>query len=421
MNNLELLEQKTTEYEKLPGLMLGLDGWILRSLPVALRRQFLQGYERLLRIVFHPDRYQDPAAKVSREKYLQSVNEAVRFMSADQFNYEMSMDAVPTKRNPFVALQQQVDARDEIIERLNLDLQHQRAQAGKMDAAEKDLRKACERALVSYEVERQRSYALRSAVAEIVKGFPVPNATEYHGIQGRVVCIEAVRRSITDFGTQLAVHAAKGDCVSSPWYKEERYIPQLQPCLKPVEELSFAGNRTGANIKIIGAMTLVHLCEFIQSRMEGRMPPPELHQTLQFLVTPPLQAHDFRGTEWWMAVHAFLLPFYVPHCFLLIKRPEQELLDLVFVQRADCSESPQEALMKGLRDTVNVKQYALDRMEVEAAVLRQRIKKQMMIKSKYYHELQQIKNEKAEAAASAMGNPRRQRRINLKAKGADGK
>ena len=45
----DLIAQKTKEYDNLPGHILGLDGWVLRSVPVDLRTTFLKGYEKLLK------------------------------------------------------------------------------------------------------------------------------------------------------------------------------------------------------------------------------------------------------------------------------------------------------------------------------------------------------------------------------------
>ena len=77
------LERKTKEYDTLPGHILGLDGWILRSIPEDRRKEFLTGYEKLLKVTLHPDRSQNPGEKERREKYLQSVSQAVTFLTTD--------------------------------------------------------------------------------------------------------------------------------------------------------------------------------------------------------------------------------------------------------------------------------------------------------------------------------------------------
>jgi len=119
MNN--LIETKTREYEDFPALILGLDGWVFKSVPKSLRAQFLGAYERALKIAFHPDREQNPVRKQSMERYLQRVSEAVRFLGSGEMEYELATDAAPSRRNPVVAMQREVLVRDEIIERIQND------------------------------------------------------------------------------------------------------------------------------------------------------------------------------------------------------------------------------------------------------------------------------------------------------------
>lgn len=111
----DVMADKLDEFDKYPALTLGLDGWILRSLPTELRARFLTGYEKLLQIAFHPDRYQDPALKESRDRYLRSVSEAIVFLLSGNVEYATAVDDVPTRRNPLIRMQFEINRQSETI------------------------------------------------------------------------------------------------------------------------------------------------------------------------------------------------------------------------------------------------------------------------------------------------------------------
>jgi len=113
---MNLIETKLEEYSDFPALVLGLDGWLLKSVPVDVRPIFLRAFQKSLQIAFHPDRVISPEAKISREKYLQVVGDAIHYLCDSQMNYELATDNVPTKRNPLVGLQNSIISRDALIE-----------------------------------------------------------------------------------------------------------------------------------------------------------------------------------------------------------------------------------------------------------------------------------------------------------------
>lgn len=116
----DITAQKTAELDSVPGAILGLDGWMLRSIPQAMRERFLQGYERVLRTVFHPDLYQDVVIKKGKERFLQAVHESITFLLGDYYAWEAAVDSIPTARNPFIQAKRDLDIRDEIIRTLSV-------------------------------------------------------------------------------------------------------------------------------------------------------------------------------------------------------------------------------------------------------------------------------------------------------------
>lgn len=102
------LELKVEEYENLPAHLLGVDGWMLRSIPKEKRAAFLNGYEKLIRVVFQADSPMSDAERQKRVRFIQSITEAVDFLKSGESEYELSVEQVPSKRNPVIRLNDQI-------------------------------------------------------------------------------------------------------------------------------------------------------------------------------------------------------------------------------------------------------------------------------------------------------------------------
>jgi len=103
------LEGKLKELENLPGHILGLDGWLLRSLPKDKRGTFLEGFEKLIRIAHFPDHAANPQDKTRRERYIQAVANAVSYLKSDEFAWEMAVEDVPSRKNPIIKLKTELE------------------------------------------------------------------------------------------------------------------------------------------------------------------------------------------------------------------------------------------------------------------------------------------------------------------------
>jgi hypothetical protein len=103
------LEKKIGEYQDLPAHILGLDGWLLRNIPRESRVTFLKGYEKLMRVIYSPDRTQDPVDKNRRDLYIRAVARAVSFLTSDSFAFDLCVDEVPSKQNPIIQLEKKSD------------------------------------------------------------------------------------------------------------------------------------------------------------------------------------------------------------------------------------------------------------------------------------------------------------------------
>lgn len=377
----DLLAVATSEMpgpDELPGLLLGLDGWVLRSIPTGLRKKFLEGYEKSLQIAFHPDRYPDPVTKLSRQRYLQAVSEAISYMTKDEFQFELCADAVPTKRNPFVALQHTVNIRDNIIEKLNeqvAELEKFRAEhLHENHSLKENLSTAMSRA---DRMETRFTY-FHSVVSDTVKSFPVPIASKAHTVEGCFVNMQKLAlefdRAVVKAGvdgisqdptlfSRLDTYTCKDHfCARSEWVTKKTYVQQFGKYASKPQTLSFKKYiDLENNFEIEGAMTVAHLCEYLR---DCRRPVPGvawMYEGLTHLLHPPdIKAKGY--VNWWDRIREYTLPFYTPGCFLLIRdRTDSDQptpwLRLFLVKKSDYEESPNEALVNGFkRQVVKLKQ-----------------------------------------------------------------
>lgn len=120
------LERKIQELTNFPAHQLGLDGWLLRSIPRDARNTFLKEFEKALKVAFHPDRVQTLSEKQRRESYLQTISNAVATLSSDAQLYDLATEDVPTKRNPLVGMKNALHAHQEEIRVLQAEIEQQK-------------------------------------------------------------------------------------------------------------------------------------------------------------------------------------------------------------------------------------------------------------------------------------------------------
>jgi hypothetical protein len=180
----DLILNQIEKSNELPFLLLGLDGWLIRSVPKELRRQFLEGYGRLLKIAFHPDRYEDSNKKESRTRYLQTVGEAIRLMLTDEIAFEVSAECIPTRRNPLVEFQNRIDIlnkivskRDNLIAEIDARARDAQAQVDDLQAQNQNLRDAEDR-------ESRRNFKIKQNLKFQFNQFPAPLSIERCVVNG---------------------------------------------------------------------------------------------------------------------------------------------------------------------------------------------------------------------------------------------
>ncbi len=376
----DLIAQKTGEFDKLPGLLLGLDGWILRSVPHEFRKQFLQGYEKLLRVAFHPDRYQNEVTKQSRQNYLQAVAEAVEYMSRDEFSFEIASEAVPTKRNPFVALQQKIDLQDQIISRISDQIDETKSEASKSTNSEHSLRKQLETIIDRTNLEVRSQSSLKGVVAQLSRSFPVPLGCRMHSVTGSFVDFNRPVEEPTLFENLDRLSIKDTYCADSPWFKEEGFFGSFEPYLEKTMRLQFNNFTTrpdrcktpnpekkgkfniryGPSYRIMGAMTVAHLCEFIRSQRAEKLSVRKSIDRLLFEGKPVLSSDNLH--TWRQNVMQYFMPFYVPGSLLIINvyqksgmKPVDDNeglegeLRLFLVKTSDYSQAPDQAAVAGYK------------------------------------------------------------------------
>ncbi len=321
----DLITQKTQEFDNLPGLILGLDGWILRSLPKELRAQFLNGYEKLLRIVFHPDRYSDEIKKTSRQNYLQSVNESVRYLLADDFAYEMTVDSVPTHKNPMVTLRNSVEVRDNIIARLDAKIAE--ITLSEKNQAKETLRLRNLQQAINNEAENMRhaDYRLRLELRHVVKHFAVPIHFDRSEVKGHFITPHpgTLLDRIAEYSSVSVLNS-----FDESWIKQAQEQKWLQPILelvfkKTICRYAIKQSRLPGTYTLVGGMTFLQLLEYV--RRHNNYPTSKLDATQ---VAHSIDAL-FRGLEtepdrfhYRMETYSFLHPFYSSNMMLLLRIDE---------------------------------------------------------------------------------------------------
>jgi len=112
MNDSTELEKIVGQLEDSPGHILGLNGWLLRTLPKEKRAAFLRGFEKLIRVAYFPDHAADPKSRGARERYIQSVSNAISYLTGDEFAYDLAVEEVPTEKNPVVILKRELEQKE---------------------------------------------------------------------------------------------------------------------------------------------------------------------------------------------------------------------------------------------------------------------------------------------------------------------
>jgi len=361
-NQTDLVLQKTKEYENLPGLVLGLDGWILRSLPKELRSQFLNGYEKLLRIVFHPDRYPDPDRKESRQVYLQAVGEAVRFMLEDEFAFETISDTVPTRKNPMMTLRHAIEVRDQIINRLDNQIRQRVNNFTEYQEENSRIKMQLLRLKQQSDRRLNMDHRLRQTTRYVIKQFPVPIGFRFSLVSGAFLRLRMDSRFVELLGRYSSIHPIGDD---NEWIRNSSWMDLVRNENLCLSELKLKLKRSVGrfiqlgethSLTVIGAMTIAHLCHFIASRNDFQEQPLSLQQTfnsVQWLSNPI--NNDEEAEKFRMATAPYMLQYYTPGMLLVVQIRQQKIVrhELFMVNNVDAGDSPAKALASGFEKECN--------------------------------------------------------------------
>jgi len=348
----DLIAQKTAEYENIPGLVLGLDGWILRSLPKHLRAQFLNGYEKLLRIVFHPDRYTDPVKKESRQSYLQSVSDAVRYMLADEFAFETTVESVPTRKNPLLTLREAIDVRDKIIGRLDDQLKDKTSDSSDYREKAESLQTRLMDCTAEMERRTSMDYRLRQIVNSCVKKFPVPLGLKFSAVKGYEIEFTPEAPLTKAIGYYSSASELSYD---HEWIAADSWMAVARDQALLAARKSFRLQKrkvTGEpGVSVAGAMSIAHLCQFI-ARENGypadKLSPEKTFATIQTIYQEVSGDEEEEHYRRWLG--PFLLPFYSTGMILLLahRTPGMVKHSLFVVDSVDAGDGPLQAVNDGL-------------------------------------------------------------------------
>lgn len=189
--------------QELSAHILGLDGWLLRTIPADRRNTFLRLYEKAVRTALHPDLIQDQNKKQFYDRYLGRVSESISAMCADAASYDELAEFVPAAKSKVVGLEQLLAERDAKIEELRAEIEAQRKafleeqkNFSAVEAARKNSDKRLRRsAAAAYEVFRQYK-----SLAENINVFSV-NLKRFK-VEGSLVRLDFTEEGVVE--TRLA-------------------------------------------------------------------------------------------------------------------------------------------------------------------------------------------------------------------------
>ena len=343
----DLIAQKTAEFENLPGLILGLDGWILRSVPPESRESFLRGYEKLLRIVFHPDRYQQEDQKHSKMVYLQSVSEAVGYMLSDAFAFEMASDTVPTRHNPVLSLRRDLAVRDNIIAQTDARMAEHEATLEEVEKELKLTQKQLQREIEQSKKRDMLHYRIRKFIHVVAKKLPVPVKFEMATVTGSFIKFKPETEA---FNTLRTYSSEESLGVEHPLASKNEWLKRLNrsDALEPEKTWHFRRShaiKSKFQAHIIGAMTLAHLCEYIRNRtgyQATMLADDSVSRALRELHAPdPFEDHH--TLPYRARMESFMLPFYCPGMMLLVQTGQTKYR-LFLVRDVDAASGHHKAL-----------------------------------------------------------------------------
>jgi hypothetical protein len=119
---MKTLETVLESNQGLSAHILGVDGWLLRTIPEDRRTVFLRLYEKAIRTALHPDLIRDDNKKKFYDRYIGRVGESIAAMCADAAAFESMAEFVPAAKNRSIDMDALLAERDQTIDILRAEL-----------------------------------------------------------------------------------------------------------------------------------------------------------------------------------------------------------------------------------------------------------------------------------------------------------
>jgi len=119
---MKTLETVLESNQGLSAHILGVDGWLLRTIPEDRRTVFLRLYEKAIRTALHPDIIQDDNKKKFYDRYIGRVGESIAAMCADAATFEAMAEFVPATKSRNIGMDALLAERDWTIDILRAEL-----------------------------------------------------------------------------------------------------------------------------------------------------------------------------------------------------------------------------------------------------------------------------------------------------------
>ena len=124
---MKTLETVLESNQGLSAHILGVDGWLLRTIPEERRAVFLRLYEKAVRTALHPDLIQDANKKKFYDRYVGRVGESIAAMCADTATFEAMAEFVPAAKSRAISRDVLLAERDSTIDALRAEIKEKEA------------------------------------------------------------------------------------------------------------------------------------------------------------------------------------------------------------------------------------------------------------------------------------------------------
>jgi hypothetical protein len=287
---MKTLETVLEANQGLSAHILGVDGWLLRTIPEERRAVFLRLYEKAVRTALHPDLIQDANKKKFYDRYIGRVGEAIAAMCADAATYEAMAEFVPAAKSRNISMDALLAERDAKIDQLRAEI------------AEKE---------AAFKAESENFAKTQAASLEKAKVASRMSAASYSVFSQ----YRSLAENAESYSLNHRFFTIKGNVVDVKFTDDGIAVTERVPCELTKERGTISFTMPGKK-RILGAVTLAGLKHCWQTNI---IPNAEMEKLVQTF-TP--EKCDDRTLQ----LNRYMVSFFKVGMVLVVNHKEKNLL-----------------------------------------------------------------------------------------------